>query len=281
MVKKIFEKLKGDKKYFTVVFFILILIIISGILTPLVINQQRSSWDSELAYQVAEIEKSVKTLFGKKELKLLETKNWLKRSLSETFKSKSYQYKELIELVNNAEKKNYSLEVIAPNGKLIAWNENIAIPQEEIFPLAYPLGETYFYSGGLLTYLTIVDTVLIQNDIFYLIVSEKIEKHYTLQNEYYSDESFSKEISEKFLTGFIIDYDPFAPPKRDGRIYSFPVVNYRGTTIGQISFYKPSLNVTINSIRNITTKMQSALVVLVCIFIGLSFRKEFLRIKYK
>jgi len=281
MVKKFFKKLKDDKKYFAVVFFILILIIISGIITPLIINQQRSSWDSELAYQVAEIEKSVKTLFAKKESKLLAAKNWLKRSLSETFKSKSYQYKELIELVNHAEKKDYSLEVIAPNGKLIAWNENIAIPQEEIFPLAYPLGETYFYRGGLLTYLTIVDTVLIQNDIFYLIVSEKIEKHYTLQNEFYSDESFSKEISEKFLTRFIIDYDPFAPPKIDGRIYSFPVVNYKGTKIGQISFYKPSLNVTINRIRNITTKTQSALVVLVCIFIGLSFRKEFLRIKYK
>ena len=151
--------------------------------------------------------------------------DWLKKSLSETFKSKSYQYKELIELVNHAEKKNYSLEVIAPNGKLIAWNENIAMPQEEIFPLAYRLGETYFYRSGLLTYLTIVDTVLIQNDIFYLIVSEKIEKHYTLQNEFYSEESFSKEISEKFLTRFIIDYDPFAPPKKDGRIYSFQMAS--------------------------------------------------------
>ena len=281
MVNNLFKKLKGDKKYFAIVFFILILIIISGIVTPLIINQQRGNWDSELAYQVVKIEKSVKTLFGKKESRLLATKNWLKRSLSETFKSKSYQYKELIELVNHAEKKNYSLEVIAPNGKLIAWNENIAIPQEEIFPLAYPLGETYFHRGGLITYLTIIDTVLIQNDIFYLIVSEKIEKHYTLQNEYYNDESFSKEISEKFLTRFIIDYDPFSPPKRDGRIYSFPVVNYRGTRIGQISFYKPSLNVAINSVRNITTEIQSALVVLVCIFIGLGFRKEFLRIKYK
>ena len=65
MVKSIYKKLKDDKKYFTVVFFILILIIISGIITPLIINQQKSSWDSELAYQVAEIEKSVKTLFGK------------------------------------------------------------------------------------------------------------------------------------------------------------------------------------------------------------------------
>jgi hypothetical protein len=177
MVKKLIKKLKDDKKYFTVVFFILILIIISGIITPLIITQQRSNWDSELTYQVAEIEKSVKKLFSRKELKLLTTKNWLKRSLSETFKSEYYEYKELIELVNHAEKKNFSLEVIAPNGKLIAWNENIAMPQEEIFPLAYPLGETYFYGSGLLTYLTIVDTVIIQNDIFYLIVSEKIEKH--------------------------------------------------------------------------------------------------------
>ncbi len=85
MVKNFFNKLKDDKKYFAVVFLILILIIISGIITPLIINQQRGSWDSELVYQVVKIEKSVKTLFGKKESKLLATKNCLKRSLSETF----------------------------------------------------------------------------------------------------------------------------------------------------------------------------------------------------
>jgi hypothetical protein len=198
MVNTVITKLKGDGKYIAIVF--LVLIILSGLITPLIINYERKNWDSELAYKIAEIENAIQNSFRQRELKLLQTEDWLKHNLLETFKSKSYEYKELIELVNNTENKNYSLEIVAPNGKLIAWNENIAIPQEEIFPLTFPLGETYFHTTGLLTYLTIVDSIQIQNDVFYLVVGVKFEKHYNIQNEFYTDESFVKEISEKFLT---------------------------------------------------------------------------------
>ena len=178
MLNTVIKKLKSDGKYIAIVF--LVLIILSGLITPLVINHERNNWDSELTYKIAEIENAIKNSLKNRELKLLQTADWLKINLSETFKSKSYQYKELIELVNNAENKNYSLEIVAPNGKLIAWNENIAIPQAEIFPLAFPLGQTYFHTTGLLTYLTVVDTIQIQNDEFYLVVGEKIEKHYNI-----------------------------------------------------------------------------------------------------
>ena len=281
MINKLIKKFKDDRKNITIVFLILVLIIISGIITPLIINNQRKNWDSELINKTNEIEQSIKYSLHQRELRLLHTNNWLKQNLSETFKSKSYQYKELIELVNSIERKNFSLEIIAPNGKLIAWNEIIAIPQEEIFPLSYPLGEIYFHSNGLITYLTIVDTIDIQNDVFYLIVSEKIEKHYYIQNEFYSDDSFTKEISDKFLTRVIIDFDPFAAPRKDGRFYSFDLINYNGKKIGQASFYKPSLNVSISNIRELTTKIQASLVTLVCIFIGIGFRKEFYKIKYR
>ncbi|MCZ6702532.1 MAG: hypothetical protein O6940_05765, partial [Ignavibacteria bacterium] len=186
MINKLIKKFKDDRINFTIVFLILVLIIISGIITPLIINNQRKNWDSELINKTNGIEQSIKYSLHQREMRLLHTNNWLKQNLSETFKSKSYQYRELLELVNSIERKNFSLEIIAPNGKLIAWNEIIAIPQEEIFPLSYPLGEIYFHSNGLITFLTIVDTIDIQNDVFYLIVSEKIEKHYYIQNEFYS-----------------------------------------------------------------------------------------------
>lgn len=281
MVKKLFERFKGDRKYFTVVFFILILIILSGLVTPLIINQQRENWDYEIKLKTADIENSIKQLIEEKEYQLLQTKDWLKTNLKKTLRSESYQYKELIELVNNPLKKDYSIEVIAPNGKLIAWNEIIAQPQEEIFPLTYPLGETYFYTGGLTTFFTIVDTVHIQNDVFYLVVSNGIEKHYQIRNQYFSNESFEKEISDKFSTPCTIDYNPFTSPSKDGRIYSFVLMNYRGTKIGQVNFYKPSLNVSITDVHLISAKIQSALVFLACILIGLGFRKEFLNIRFR
>ncbi|MFC2103099.1 ATP-binding protein [Bacteroidota bacterium] len=279
MIENLVKGIKDDRKYFFVVFLILVLIILSGIVTPIIINQQRQNWDSELTTKITQIESSMKGLFRQKELKVVNTRNWLKSNLVKTFKSSTYNYKELIELINRELLNDYSIEVIAPNGKIIAWNKKIAIPQEEIFPLAYDFGETYFHSTGLFTYLSIIDTVEIQHDVFYILVSEKVDKHFQIQNEYYDDKSFTKELSEKFFTKCFIDYDPFAAPRQDGRIYSFPLTNINGIQIGRISFYKPSLNIALNGIADFTAKTQSALIVLVCIFIGLSFRREYLLIQ--
>ena len=276
---KFLKTLGGDRKYFAIVFFILILIFLSGIFTPFLINSKRQNWDIELKSSLASMETYVNNKFNKKETELLSTLQWLKRNLAITLKSNTYEYRELIQLVNTEDKKQYSLEIAAPNGKLIAWNENPVIEQNEIFPLAYPFGETYFYSNGLKTYLTIVDTVQVQNDIFYVIVSYLIEKNYYLQNKYYTEVSFQKEISDKFLTQCTIDYNPFSPPERDGRVYSFPLLNNKNSKVGQVNIYKPSFNSTVTEIKNTSAKVQGLLVVLACFFIVLGFRKDFAGIK--
>ena len=200
MIKKIFNKIKSGGKYFTAVFFVVVLIILSGVITPVIIDYQKNHWETDVVEKTAKIENSIKDLFKQKEVRLLATRNWLKRRLTKTLKSESYHYKKLIELVNNTDKSNYSLEIVAPNGKLIAWNETIAISQGDIFPLTYPIGETYFQTNGLLTYLTVMDTVIVQNDVFYLIVSELIDKSYNIKNEFYVEESFRNDISRMFLT---------------------------------------------------------------------------------
>ena len=45
MFKKITEKFKGDRKYFSIVFFILIIIAVSGIITNSVLNKTQENWD--------------------------------------------------------------------------------------------------------------------------------------------------------------------------------------------------------------------------------------------
>ncbi len=69
MFKDILHKFKGDRKYFTIVFFILILIFISGIITPLLIQQERNNWGKYLSKNISFIESSVNSLFKRKKLK--------------------------------------------------------------------------------------------------------------------------------------------------------------------------------------------------------------------
>ena len=281
MFKSIFNKLKGDRKYFTIVFFILVVIFISGIITPLLIQQERNNWDHYLSKKISSIETSVNSLYEKKEDKVLITSSEIKSKLSHTLKPGVNSFGQLITLVNSDDYQDYSVEVFAPNGKLIAWNESVAISQEDIFPLERPMGETYFYRNNLITYLTVVDTLLIENDQFFYAVSLPIEKHFELQNPYFIELSFTKELSEKFLTQFQISYNPFTAKSKDGRVYSFELLNNKDNKIGIVNFFKPSLEISVNDLRENTNTIQSILVIVAFIFLGMGFRYDYKKIKYR
>ena len=279
MLAKFTKFFKGDRKYFAIVFFILILILIIGILTPVYIDNRNQNWEEQLIEKNHEIENSVYDLFKEKESKLLDVKTRLKSGLARTLSAKKYAYGELISLVNSEEFVNYSVEVIAPNGKIIAWNELIALEQDDIFPLNFPLSEVHFYSSGLITYLTVIDTVSIRNDIFYLAVSQPIEKHYTLQNKYFSSLSFKEKLTKKFNTRFEVLYTPYAQFSKDGRNYSFALLNNYHNKIGNVNFIKPSLNSSVTEIRRTAAKYQSVLVVLVLLLLAVGFKGDFKKVK--
>ncbi|RKY97958.1 MAG: hypothetical protein DRQ13_04080 [Ignavibacteriae bacterium] len=279
MLAKFTKFFKDDRKYFAIVFFVLILILIIGILTPVFIDSQNQNWEEQLIEKNYEIENSVYDLFEEKESRLLDIKTKLKSGFTHTLADKKYAYGELISLVNSEEFVNYSVEIIAPNGKIIAWNELIAIEQDEIFPLNFPLNEVHFYSSDLITYLSVIDTVSIKNDVFYLAVSQPFEKHYTLHNKYFSSLSFKEELTKKFNTLFEVLYTPYAQFSKDGRNYSFALLNNYHNKIGMVNFFKPSLNSSIVIIRETAAKYQSVLVVLVLLFLTLGFKGDYKKIK--
>jgi hypothetical protein len=151
----------------------------------------------------------------------------------------------------------------------------IAIPQEDIFPLDYPIGETYFFKSDLITYLTVTDTVISESDVFYLICSIPFEKHYTIKNNYHKEIIFSKHISDENSVQAETAFSPFEAKTKDGRRYSFDLLNDRNNKIGQVTVTKPLLDVSINKINSSIELIQSILVFLAIIFLGLGLRKEF------
>ncbi len=281
MLKKIFQIFEGDRKYFAIVFFILLLILVSGILTPVYIRYTENDWPEKLTEKIQDIESSVNTILKEKESNLLTISSGLRKKLKTTLSPGNSSYGALINLVNDDEYNGYSVEILAPNGRMIAWNRSIAIDQDDIFPLSFPVGETHFYKGDLVTYLSVTDTVRIENDLFYYLVSLPIEKDYSLQNQYYKELNFTKEISERYLTRFDVNYNPFTPKSKDGRKYSFDLINNKDSKIGTVSFFKPGLDTYISSIQNKTNQFQSVLIAVALFFISFGFRKEFKSIKYR
>ncbi len=281
MPKKIFQIFEGDRKYFAIVFFILLLILVSGILTPVYIRYTENDWPEKLTEKIQDIESSVNSILKQKEDNLLAVSSGLNKKLKTTLSPGNSSYGALINLVNDDQYNDYSVEILAPNGRMIAWNRSIAINQDDIFPLSFPVGETHFYKGDLITYLTVTDTVRIENDLFYFLVSLPIEKGYSLQNQYYNELNFTNEISGRFLTRFDVNYNPFTPKSKDGRKYSFELINNKDSKIGTVSFFKPGLDTYISSIQNQTNQFQSVLVAVALFFISFGFRKEFKSIKYR
>ena len=270
---------RDDRKYFTIVFFIVLAIIISGIITPVYINYKRNHWNEELKERVTGIEASVKKLHKEKETYLSDLRDRIRGKLKHVLGAHNTSYGRLIQAVNKKEYSGVSVEVIAPNGRIIAWNRNPAVPQEEIFPFYFPAGETYFYNSGLYTYLSVLDTLTIDADQFYFIVSLPYEKKYTIQNEYYQEVSFINTISARHMTQFEIDFTPYAAKTKDGRKYSFELLNNKNNKIALVTFFKPAVTVTQNNIYNDVSLLQTFLALLAFITAGMGFRKEYKQLK--
>src|ERR1035437_1145844 len=280
MSKKIFQHFTGEKKYFSLVVLIILLLILSAIISPILIDRTKNNWNTDLPSLVVHIENSSMSLFRSKENDLLIKSIHLKNYIRENLEPQNFSYRSLVKLVNDKEFENFSTEVIAPNGRLIAWNKKVALPPENVFPLSSSLGEDFFYIGDLITYLSVIDSLRIDNDNFYTILSIPVEKHYTLQNQYFITTSLIKEFSEKFLTEFNIDYTPFSVGTKDGRLFSYELLNRKNNKIGEVTFAKPTPDIATKNIQDELSKFQSLLTAIAIIFLTLGFRGDFKKIRF-
>ena len=279
MVKAFFDRFKDDRKYFTIVFFILILTVLSGLVSPILINSQKEKWSDNLSGNITQVERNTLKDFKTIENELLDISRLVKEDLSKLLINNNVSYGELVKTINQKRFNDYSLEILAPNGKLIAWNSMIAIPQDDIFPLDYPIGETYFFKSDIVTYLTVTDTIISESDVFYLVSSLPFEKHYIIKNNFYKEINFSKQVSEKNSVQAEIAFNPFEAKTKDGRKYSFDLLNNRNSKIGQVTITKPILDVAVNRISYSIERIQSIFVFLAITFLGLGLRKEFGQLK--
>jgi two-component system, NtrC family, nitrogen regulation sensor histidine kinase NtrY len=279
MLKKLFHKIQGDRKYFAIVFFIFVLILISAFRTPRVIENVKNNWNEELAKKIENIELFVHKQFDGKMISLLHTTNLIKSDLRNIFTTGDEAYREIIRVLNRKIYEDYSIGIFAPNGRMIAWNNPVIITQENLFPLNSPLGEIYFLETDLITYLSQTDTVLIDNDNFYLTISRPIEKKIHLHNKYFKPVSFIQELSEENRIDFEIIYNPYSPKTKDGKKVSFDLLSNAGNKIGLVTFYKPVLMLELNDIKEASSTIQASLVFMLIIFTALGMKSDYLHIK--
>ncbi|MCL6493802.1 MAG: hypothetical protein K6T54_03370, partial [Ignavibacterium sp.] len=275
MINWLRKKFKGDRKYFSIVFFIFLIIPVSGIITNHFIESTKDNWFDILTKKINYLQSSITSDFDKEQKELINIVSEIKSKLLKNLSNSEESYKVFIEILNNKNFDKYSLEIFAPNGKLIAWSKSVTINQNELFPLPAPLGETYFLEKPLAYYLSLIDTIHIDSDIFYITASYPIELKYTLTNPYYENINLSDKCSEKYSIECTIDYNPFTSPSKDGKKFSFELLNNNEKKIGLVTFNKPTLVAELNSIRETSANIQAILVFIALILIGLGLKTDY------
>lgn len=261
---------KGSKKYFSVFYLAAFLILVTGIVSPIMLKNRQQNWEKELNKVLASMESSISSRLKSEQKTVLAKSSTVKNLIRQTVKNGKVSPQQLIEVLNGKDFSGFSVEVFNGNEQLIAWTDDIAIPQERFFPLFYDPGETHFFRSGLYTYLTVKDTVRIKGKIFFESVSLPVEKYYNIQNNYYKKISLTEEFTSKFLTPFEINYSPVAVRTLDGRKYSVAAENNKKHQIAIVTFLKPARDTSQSSLQDFFVDLQSilALIGLVALLTG-------------
>ena len=279
MNNNIIKNIKGEKKYLYAVFLLVFLFFLSGFITPVILKNISSNWNKNVSKKITEIENSVRNIFRQKEKTLFYVSLQIKNDLIETLSPRNRTYAKLIKLINNTKYQNYSIEVLAPNGKLIAWNKTIAIPPGKILPLSYPAGHLHFYDSDLITFLSVTDTIVVENEQFYFSVSLPIEKKYKLSTPFYLPLSFTQDLTSKFDVNFKIFYSPFAEKENNNRQYSFELLNNNDEKIALVTFNIPQLENKLSAISSYSSLFQSVFFILAYLLLIPAYRSEYKKIR--
>jgi len=270
--------LKGDGKIFFIVFFVLVLLLLIGILAESYIGNVKEDWNSIVTEEINDMQKTVIEEFNKKENLLFNTLYKLKSNLQKELSTSNETFKSFIKEINHKEYDDFSIEIYAPNGKLIGWNKSSNFINNELFPLPSSIGESFFLEKELVYCYSIVDTFHFQSDEFYILLSLPLEKKYKLHNKYYEEISIINSITDKIQTEVKVDFNPFTSSSIDGRKYSFEITNNKNRKIGLVTLNKPTIKSRINEIKNFTSSLQSLIVLFGLIVIGFGLRKDYLNL---
>lgn len=279
MKYKFSEILKGDRKFFAIVFFLFLLLLITGFISPILIDNKINNWDNISQSKIENIQNEVTDLLISKgknlENELLKIKNYI----LEFDKNNTTKVPTFNKLKNEIFNSGYFIEIYSEEDEIVLWNKVVFGKIEIIQNLPFNPGETFFHNGNLNIYYSIYDTLETNQKKYFLAISIPIEKKYRLQNQFFISLNISDELSEKYNTQFNISYSPFAGFSKDGREFSFDIINNRDNKIGVVHFFILSLENATNRIKIITSNIQTILALLGFIFLSIVYRKEIIILK--
>ncbi len=263
------NKFLNRKLIFTTLFLIFFLIfIISAIVSPIIINNEKSNWGTILTDKIEATETTIDQALDKKSNLLIRSFDSIKPTTSRLLSNTNVDKKKIIQLFTKYDNEKILIQLYNDSNILIGWNSQSVIDDLNISSVKYYYGQTFFTGEKLTSYLSFSDLLKINNQNYTIVISTPFEKHFSLSNKNYSFENFSDSLSNKLSVKINIDYSPLAKFSKDGRKYSYILLNNFKNKIGVATFDKPSLETSVNMIKSSIWLLQSLVLIFAFIILG-------------
>ncbi|TSA27660.1 MAG: HAMP domain-containing protein [Ignavibacteriales bacterium] len=276
------NKFLNRKLIFTTLFSIPFLIfIILAILSPIFINKEKNNWETILTDKIEATQTDIDKALDRKSDLLIRSFDSIKPTLSKILSYKNVDNKKIIQLFSIYDNEKILIQLYNGPNILIGWNAQPVMDEESISNVKYYYGQTFFSGKKLISYLSFSDSLKISNHDYTIVISTPIEKHFSLSNKYNAFENFPDSLSKKLSVRINVDYSPLAKSSKDGRKYSYALLNNFKNKIGIATFDKPSLETSINLIKNQIWLMQSLTLIFALITLGFFSKNSFNKVKSK
>lgn len=265
-VKKV---LKSNKLFFTSLIILTVALIAVGIIAPAIENSVYDNWDSEVKTRIQKIEFSVEDEFSKLQSDLLKNREIAKSRLRVILESQKNLRNGMLDFLNDIQAQKFDISILNDEDEYIGWTHSPAFQNININNIYGDWGESSFFNSDLGTYLAVTDTLFTKNEVFYIVFARQVEKRYFLNNEKFTQISFVTDLSNKFETAFEIQYSPETTREKDGRKFSFDLLNNFKNKIATVSFYRPFRDSEIGKIKSTFSLIQSLILILAYIILGI------------
>ncbi len=255
---------KRNKLFIILIGFLFITVAVFEFSKSFFIENKKNNWEDELKYEIEKITDETRKIFTDKQDTLLSAFESVKKQLESQRSSQS----ELFKFIKEKFSDKIAIKITSDSDSDFVWSGKYfpEIYQTDTFRIN--LGETGFVTSDLVILLSVADSVTSAGTKYFVSLFLPIEKEYKLQNRFFENINFTEELRNKFNTDFDIEYSSSASKNKDGRYYSFELLNNSGNKIGIVSFKKPTLDVYLSSVRKEIMLVEYSLLILIYLIIG-------------
>lgn len=249
------DKKNIDKYFIALLAVILFGVIIIGFLNPFLKNNLENNWEDESKEYTFKISEKIQDKFDQKSNELISFSDELKKQLKQQNK---LEKEKIFNSIPEADEEEFIVHFFDSNKKLIYWSENSFLDSTDDY-YDDKIGQSFFINKKGKVFFSYYDTISTKNNHYSLIVSSLIYRKIDLREK---ENTVIDSLKSNLNSEVDFDFYESANIKKDGRKYSFPILNNFKNKIGVATVNKPTLSFAQQEIDRKTKVAQSLLIVL-------------------